>query len=86
LLDLVAQREALLQSLRDLQLDRDTGKVGETDYEAARLAILREASTVVSQLEALEQQLELEIEHEIAHLRELARQVTPLPESASTSS
>ncbi len=86
LLDLLAERDALLQGLRDLQLDRETGKVGEADYQAARAALLREAAVVLGQLEALEQQLDLEVEHEIAHLRELARQVSPLPESASTSS
>ena len=86
LFDLLAQRDALLQSLRDLELDRETGKVSESDYEGARLAILREASIVVSQLDVLEHQLEQEVEQEIAHLRELARKVDPLSEAASTSS
>lgn len=86
LLDLLAQRDALLQALRDLQLDRETGKLSENDYQMARVAFLREAAVVLSQLEALEQQLDLEVEHEIAHLRELARQARPLPGSASTSS
>lgn len=86
LLDLLTQRDALLQALRDLQLDRETGKLDEADYQMARAIFLREAALVLSQLEALEQQLDLEVEHEIAHLRELARQTRPLPGSASTSS
>lgn len=85
-LDLLAQRDALLQALRDLQLDRETGKLSEADYQMARAVFLREAAVVLSQLEALEQQLDLEVEHEIAHLRELAREARPLPGSASTSS
>ncbi len=85
-LDLLAQRDALLQALRDLQIDRETGKISEEDYQMARLVFLREAAVVLSQLEALEEQLDLEVEHEIAHLRELAREVRPLPGSVSTSS
>lgn len=86
LLDLLAQRDALVQALHDLHLDRESGKLAESDYQAARAVFLREAAVVLSQLEALERELDLVVEREIAELRELARHVRLLPESASTSS
>ncbi len=74
LLDLLAERDAILAALRDLHLDHETGKVTEGEYQVLRLALLAEAARVLRATEELERELELSIEQEITQLRELARQ------------
>lgn len=74
LLDLFAERDVVLASLRDLQLDFETGKVSADDYQRMRTALLAEAARVLRAIEEVNRELEASIEDEIAHLRELARQ------------
>ncbi len=81
LLDLFAERDAVIAALRDLQLDYDTGKMAARDYEAARRALLLEAARILRDIEAVQRRLTVDIDEEIAQLRELARQ---LDTSAST--
>ncbi len=82
LLDLFAERDVVLAALRDLQLDYETGKVAATDYERMRRALMAEAARILQAIEELNQVVEVEIDQEIAHLRELARQIDA---NASTS-
>lgn len=82
LLDLLAERDAVVAALRDLELDRETGKIAESDYEIMRRALLADAVRILRSLEELDAQIEAKLTAEIAHLRELARQHET---SASTS-
>jgi hypothetical protein len=43
----------LLQHLRELRFDRDTGKLGDDDYRQLREQYEREAAVVLEQLDAL---------------------------------
>ncbi|MGM0555688.1 MAG: zinc ribbon domain-containing protein [Myxococcota bacterium] len=49
--ELVAQRAYLLKSLRELQLDYDTGKIPDDDYEQTRKKLELEAVTVLRELD-----------------------------------
>jgi hypothetical protein len=49
--ELVAQRSYLLQSLRELQLDHETGKIPEDDYESTRKKLELEAVKVLRELD-----------------------------------
>lgn len=75
LLDLFAERDVILAALRDLQLDYETGKVSGDDYRKMRISLLAEAARVLRAIEDVNREVEASIEDEIAHLRELARQV-----------
>lgn len=73
LADLLAQRDALVQALRDLELDRETGKITEQEYRETRQSYLRDAAQVVRQLEQYEQVVSAEIDRQIEQLRRLAQ-------------
>ncbi|MCX2727510.1 hypothetical protein OO015_08385 [Thermomicrobium sp. 4228-Ro] len=75
LLDLFAERDVILAALRDLQLDYETGKVSGDEYRKMRASLLAEAARVLRAIEDVNREVEASIEVEIAHLRELARQV-----------
>jgi len=69
---LMARRDALLHDLKDLEFDRNTGKIGDNDYNEMRAATAEAASTVLQQLEtnaqplgAARRRLELEAEVEV---------------------
>ena len=49
--ELVARRSYLLQSLRELQLDHDTGKIPDDDYEETRKSLELEAVKVLRELD-----------------------------------
>ncbi|MBX6753153.1 hypothetical protein [Thermorudis peleae] len=73
LADLLAQRDALVQALRDLELDRETGKITEQEYRETRQSYLRDAAQIVRQLEQYEQVVSAEIDRQIEQLRRLAQ-------------
>lgn len=75
LLDLFAERDAVLASLRDLQLDYETGKVSESDYRVMRQSLLTHAARLLRAIERAESSEEADIDREIEQLRELARQL-----------
>ena len=50
---LVAQREALLAALRDLDFDHTTGKITAEDYAPQRAQLVAEGVVVLKELEAL---------------------------------
>ncbi|HXV75219.1 MAG TPA: hypothetical protein VD788_02800 [Candidatus Polarisedimenticolaceae bacterium] len=53
--DLRSRREMLVAALKDLEDDRSTGKVDDTDYARSRTALSAEAVEIMKQLDALEQ-------------------------------
>jgi hypothetical protein len=50
---LVARKSALLQSLKDIEFDRETGKLAEQDYDRLRSRYERKALDVMRELDAL---------------------------------
>ncbi len=50
---LFAEREALLQALRDLDLDRATGKLSDADYAGLAARYRAQAIAVLGRLDAL---------------------------------
>jgi hypothetical protein len=75
LLDLFAERDAILAMLRDLQLDYETGKVSESDYRVLRQSLLTHAARLLRAIERAESSEEVDIDREIERLRELVRQL-----------
>ncbi len=53
LADLLAEREMILAGLRDLEDDRDTGKVGEQDYGELRARLSARAVEILKRLDEL---------------------------------
>ncbi len=54
LADLIAQREAAYQVIRDLDSDFHIGKLSDDDYRPMRVQALAHAAEIVAQLDALE--------------------------------
>ncbi|HVF09506.1 MAG TPA: hypothetical protein VNA16_01815 [Abditibacteriaceae bacterium] len=48
---LLARRDALLRDLKDLEFDRNTGKISDADYTEMRAVTAEAASVVLQQLE-----------------------------------
>lgn len=72
--DLLAQRDGLYATLRDLDLDFELGKLDAADYRERRERYLTRASVVLQELDSkatpvTESLLSDEIEHEVAALR-----------------
>ncbi len=73
--DLLAQRDGVYATLRDLDLDYQLGKLDATDYQARREKYLTRAAVLLQQLDALRgadaahRDLSEEIEREVAALR-----------------
>ncbi|NPA06915.1 MAG: zinc ribbon domain-containing protein [Chloroflexi bacterium] len=53
---LLARREAIINALRELELDYAVGKLPEEDYQRQREALRREGAAVLKALDELEQQ------------------------------
>jgi hypothetical protein len=75
---LLERRDALLRDLKDLEFDRNTGKISDTDYTEMRAVTAEAASTVLQQLEKNTQpphpaRRRLEIEAEVEVLIARAR-------------
>jgi hypothetical protein len=49
---LAQEREAVLQALRDLEFDHQTGKIAQSDYQAQREALLQRGAQLLQRLEA----------------------------------
>jgi len=59
--ELQSQQEMLLSSLRDLEDDHATDKVGEDDYRVLHAKLSAEAIAVMRRLDAAEQRREAEV-------------------------
>jgi hypothetical protein len=85
--DLLAQRDGLYATLRDLDLDYELGKMDHADYVAAREKYLARAAALLAQLDELRgdapsvAEASEEIEREVAALR---RTRTTEPEQPSS--
>lgn len=81
LAELIAQRDAIYEAIRDADFDRETGKLTGDDHRRMRERLTAEGVRVLQELDELmqydeRQALEQEIEHEIAALREARADVT----------
>lgn len=75
LADLLARRDAVYQAIRDLDFDRETGKLTAEDHRIMREQLTAEGVAVLQELDRLlelasPEDLEAEIEREVAALRE----------------
>jgi len=71
--ELVARKSVLLQSLRDIEFDHETGKLSEADYERLRKKHERQALQVMRRLDELRGDVDLDDEIDSA-LEERLRQ------------
>lgn len=68
---LEAERRAVVQSVREMDFDHRTHKVGDDEYKAMRAEAMQRGANILQQLEALPQRsVDDEIESRIAKLRE----------------
>ncbi len=72
--DLLAQREGVYATLRDLELDRQLGKLDEADYKSLREKYMGRAAEILQDLDTLRGEgkgaaASAEIEKEVAALR-----------------
>ncbi len=75
--DLLAQRDGVYATLRDLDLDKQLGKLDDTDYNALREKYMAHATQILQELDVLRgegssAQAGNEIEAEVAALRKQA--------------
>lgn len=87
LAELLARRDAIYQAIRDLDFDRETGKLTAEDHQIMRARLTAEGVAVLQELDRLlalasPEELEAQIEREVAALRARregggARQVCP---------
>ena len=52
---LLQEREMLLTNLKDLQMDFDTNKISEGEYETLRIELMKKGSHIYEAIETLEQ-------------------------------
>lgn len=74
LADLLARRDAIYQAIRDLDFDRETGKLTAEDHRLMRARLTAEGVAVLQELDRLlalasPEDLEAQIEREVAALR-----------------
>lgn len=62
---LIAQREAVLIELRDLDFDHQTGKVSDDDYTEQRARLVVKGAGILRQLESLGKISAAEVDDEI---------------------
>lgn len=72
--ELLAERDGVYATLRDLELDRELGKLDTADYDALREKYMTRATRVLQELDALRgegetREASAEIEKEVAALR-----------------
>jgi hypothetical protein len=72
--DLLAERDGVYATLRDLELDKELGKLDEADYTALRDKYMIRAGEILRELDALRgegegKEASAEIEREVAALR-----------------
>lgn len=87
---LLARKEALLNRIRDLDFDHETGKIPAAEHQQQRLILLNEAAAILRQLDqsatagsGTAPSPDDEIEAAIARLRQ-ERTASPLPDRATT--
>lgn len=67
---LEAEHQTLIRSIRELDFDFRTHKIGEADYRALRASLVQRAADVLRELKALEERdVDAEIEAQVARLR-----------------
>lgn len=72
---LEAERRAVIQSVREMDFDHRTHKMGEDEYKAMRAEAMQRGAAILQQLETLPQHnIDDEIESRIAKLRERERE------------
>lgn len=86
---LLAQKEALLEQIRTLEFDYETGKVTEADYQAERQSLVVQAAEALQGLDQLNASstVDDEIESAIASLRQTTTEpkaIEPVPPEATT--
>ncbi len=74
LAELLARRDAIYQAIRDLDFDRETGKLSAEDHQLMRARLTAEGVAVLQELDRLltlasPEDLEAQIEREVAALR-----------------
>ncbi|MFQ5595681.1 MAG: zinc ribbon domain-containing protein [Anaerolineae bacterium] len=90
LAELIAQRDAVYDAIRDVDFDRETGKLTSEDHRLMRERLTAEGVRLLQELDRLMQSnvredIEREIEREVAALRQTApaeageEQLTPRP-------
>jgi hypothetical protein len=72
--DLLAERDGVYATLRDMELDRELGKLDERDYAVLHDKYMNRAGVILKELDALRgkgetEQASAEIEREVAALR-----------------
>ncbi len=67
---LIARRDRIYGELRELEFDRDVGKLSAEDYEEARGRLETEGARVLRALDARASTVEAEIEREVRALRD----------------
>ena len=77
LAELIAQRDAIYDAIRDVDFDRETGKLTAEDHRLMRERLTAEGVRLLQELDRLMQSdvrddLEQEIEREVAALRQVA--------------
>lgn len=71
--DLRARRHYIMQAIRDVDFDYDSGKVSEEVYQETRSRFIREAAMVMSELEQETGNSDPTFDQEIRQLRDRAR-------------
>jgi ribosomal protein L37E len=94
--DLLAERDGVYATLRDLELDRQLGKLDESDYAALQDKYMNRAAVILRELDTLRgeggtKEASDEIEKQVAALRQVApeeahRQTKSTGRSASITS
>lgn len=76
---LLAHKESLLDQIRELDFDYQTGKIAETAYTAQRPLLVRQAAALLQKLDQDQphSQVEQEIETAVARLRQTATTGSP---------
>lgn len=76
---LVAQKEALLDQIRALEFDHETGKVLDDDFQARRTDLVTQAADTLRQIDTLPESnsVDEQIEAAIARLRNNVTQSPP---------
>ncbi|MFQ5612576.1 MAG: zinc ribbon domain-containing protein [Anaerolineae bacterium] len=81
--ELRARYAAALAALKDLEFDREMGKISQEDYQSTRLRLTRDAAALLKQLDELTapavitRALDAEIEDLLANFRAGRREISP---------
>lgn len=75
--DLLMRRDALYTMLQDAEFDHRMGKLGESDYQVLRARAMREAASVLQQLDRLTPETEAAADREIEEAVAQKRALTP---------